>query len=562
MTKAAYRSTLYAAFVLQSTLMETESAQPDPIHNATVHDEQFEPGQSLTAGMAGGLARGATLLSIGNVASRVLGLAREMVIARLFVAAEISAFTVASQVPTLLYDFLIGGMLSAALVPVLSDYAERGPRAFARLVSVLLTLFGLLLALLTLALYLLAPQVADLLTVFGETEAELALLTIQLIRQITPAIWLFSMAGLLTAVLYALRRFTWPALATALYNLGIVAAAPLLAPRIGITSLVVGILLGATAQFVLMGLDLRRVGLSLRPVFDWRHPALGRIVRLYLPIALGLVVTLFQVGLDRNLATRTGADSVAWMRFATTLQQLPLGLISVAISLAALPQLSQYFAANNDVAYRQTLGRGLRMVVFLLLPAAVLLWQLGEPIAQLIFSNQNIPAIVAALRIYLIGMLFAAIDFPLNYAFYARHNTLLPALVGVVSVGVYIVFAFGLLEPLGYLGLVWADTAKQTSHALLMVVLLYWRVGRLQAHVGRALLQMGTAALLMAAVLYLATGWIGVLWPTHWLSNGLAIGATGAVGLATYIITLQRVSLHELTQIQTAIGSTLRRVWG
>ncbi|MCB0061712.1 MAG: murein biosynthesis integral membrane protein MurJ [Caldilineaceae bacterium] len=506
--------------------------------------------ESLMTGSSGGLARGATLLSIGNVASRVLGLAREMVISRIFVTAEIGAFTVASQVPTLLYDFLIGGMLSAALVPVLSDYAERGPRAFARLVSVLLTLFGLLLALLTLALYLLAPQVANLMTNFDQSQTDLAVLTVQLIRQITPAIWLFSMAGLLTAVLYALRRFTWPALATALYNLGIVLAAPLLAPRIGITSLVVGILLGAMAQFLLMGLDLRRVGLPLRPNFDWRHPALGRIIRLYLPIALGLVVALFQVGLDRNLATSTGADSVAWMRFATTLQQLPLGLISVAISLAALPQLSQYYAANNEGAYRQTLGRGLRMVFFLLLPAAVLLWILGEPIARLIFSNSSdLPEIVAALQIYLIGMLFAAIDFPLNYAFYARKNTLLPAVVGGLSVGVYVGCAFSLLAPLGYLGLVWADTAKQASHAIVMVLLLTWRVGRLGARVGQGLVQMGSAALVMAGILSLAVYLIGAAWPVQWLANGTLLVVVGGMGLVGYVVVLRIFAVQELIQI-------------
>ena len=98
------------------------------------------------------------------------------------------------------------------------------------------------------------------------------------------------------------------------------------------------------------------------------------------------------------------------------------------------------------------------------------------------FTAADTAQVVQALNIYVVGMLFAAVDFPLNFAFYARNNTLLPALVGVVSVGVYVVAALTLVQPLGYLGLVWADTAKQAAHLIIMVLLLWRVVGRLGAH--------------------------------------------------------------------------------
>jgi putative peptidoglycan lipid II flippase len=208
---------------------------------------------------------------------------------------------------------------------------------------------------------------------------------------------------------------------------------------------------------------------------DWQHPALAQIFRLYLPIALGLVVSLVQVGIDRRLASGTGAQSIAWMANATTLQQMPLGLISVAIALASLPQLSHHFAAGDEAAFHATLGRGLRMVLLLIVPAAALLWVLGEPAVRLLFERNRFTPfdtaqVVAVLDIYLVGMLFAAVDYPLNFAFYARNNTWLPALVGVLSVGVYLVVALSLVGPLGFRGLVWADTAKHAGHALVMVV--------------------------------------------------------------------------------------------
>ncbi|MBI1295793.1 murein biosynthesis integral membrane protein MurJ [bacterium] len=524
-----------------------------------------DPAPSDTTGTS--LFRSATLLSIGNVASRVLGLVREVVIANIFgPSGLVSAFTVASLVPTMLYDFLIGGMLSAALVPVLSDYARPERRIeLTRLVGALTSLLGLTLTAVVVVLQITAPQVAWLLAGgFDEFNPELLPLTVQLIRWISPAVWFFSMAGLLTAVLYALQRFTFPALATAIYNLGIVIAAPALAAHFGVMSLVIGVLLGSAAQFAIMAWDVQRAG--VRFTLQWSHPALRQIVRLYIPIAAGLVVAQFQVGLDRRLASSTGEESIAWMRSATTLQQLPLGLISVAISLAALPRLSRFFAARREDDYRRTLANGLRMVLVLIVPAVVGLWLLAEPVVRLLFEHGRFTPVdtvqvVAALRIYLVGALFAAIDFPLNYAFYARNNTLLPALVGVFSVVVYAAVAFALLQPLGYLGLVWADTAKQAGHALVMIGLLLLLVGRLRGEMGRAIGSVLVAAVAMMVV----SGWLSPLWINRLPVQGTLadlvwlVGAGGS-GALVYVLVLGMLGMPEVQRIRVGLLRRLRPV--
>jgi putative peptidoglycan lipid II flippase len=523
--------------------------------------------QPIATTTGGGLARNAGVLSLGNAASRVLGLIREMVIAYYFGASgQVSAFRVAAQVPMLLYDFLVGGMLSAALVPVLSDYARTRKRSeFIGLVSVLLGVFTLVLTVVVLLLELAAPAVAW--TLAGGLDAfdpTLLPLTIRLIRLITPAVWLFSMAGLVTAVLYALQRFTFPAIAAAVYNLGIVIAAPLLAGRMGITSLAVGILAGSAAQLLLMTWDLHRAGLSLRLRIDFHHPALRRIVILYLPIAAGLVVSLFQVALDRRLASGAGPQSIAWMANATTLQQLPLGLISVAIALASLPQLSQHFAIGDEAAYRRTLGSGLRMVLLMIIPAAVGLWLLGEPLVRLLFQRgaftpADTQAVVAALNIYVIGMVFAAVDFPLNYAFYARNNTLLPALVGVLSVVVYIIVAFALLDWLNYLGLVWADSAKQASHALIMLFFLFRRVGRLRSGLMKSLGRLALAAGGMALVVTMLNRILAPFLPTGALGALVQVTIAGGVGLAVYGLLLWFAGMPEIRGLVRAVGGRMGR---
>lgn len=523
-----------------------------------------------TAIAAPGLARSASLLSLGNIASRILGLLREMVISTIFgTVGEVGAFRIAAQVPFMIYDFLVGGMLSAALVPTLSDYARPERRGeFVRLVGILLSAFATVLALLVLLLEVAAPGVSWLLAGgYQTTNPELLVLTTRFIRYLAPTVWLISMAGVLTAILYALQRFTFPAIATAVYNLGVVIAVPLLAGRVGVVSLTVGVLLGSLAQFGLMSWDLwrwMRAGeQTLRLSFNWRHPVLRKIVTLYLPIAAGLLVSSFQIGLDRRLATGTDPRAINWMQNATTLQQLPLGLISVAISLASLPRLSQHFADGNEVAYRRTLGRGMRMVLLLIVPASVGLWLLGDSLTRLIFEHGQFTGtdttqVVAALHIYVVGMFFAAVDFPLNFAFYARNNTLLPAVVGVISVGVYVAVAFALLGPLSYLGLVWADSAKQASHALIMIVLLVWTVGGWSVRLWRDLALLALAAVSMALVI---AGGDGLM--SGWLSPGivgdlLRLGLLGSAGMLVYVGVLHAAGLREMRQLITMVRLRIR----
>jgi putative peptidoglycan lipid II flippase len=371
------------------------------------------------------------------------------------------------------------------------------------------------------------------------------------------------MAGVVTAILYAQERFVFPAVATAVYNLGIVIAAPMLSDRIGITSLAVGILLGSTAQLALMWWDLLRSGMKVQFLINLRHPALRKILLLYAPIAAGLVVSLFQVGLDRRLASGTGAQSIAWMANATTLQQMPLGLISVAISLAALPRLSQFHALGDEASYRRTLGRGLRMVLLLIVPAAIGLWLLGTPVTRLLFQRGDFTAtdttqVSNALNVYLIGMLFAAVDFPLNYAFYARNNTVMPALVGVGSVLVYVLVAFALVDLLGYLGLVWADTAKHASHALVMVALLRWRVGPLDSGLAVGLGKIAAAGLIMAAVIVALARLFGDVGSASLPASIAYVVAVGGIGSFFYAIALYALRLPELCDLVARIAERRR----
>ena len=505
-----------------------------------------------------GLARSAGIVGIGNIASRVIGLARDTITSYYFGSSgELSAFNLAARVPTMIYDLLVGGMLSAALVPVFSEYAHQRQRGeLARIASAMLTMIAVAMAIIVLLLEIFSAQVAAILGNFADPALQLVLENC--LRLISPAVLLFGLTGGVMGLLYALKRFSYTAAGGAVFNLGIVIAAPLLANRIGVYALPLGILAGSMMQLAVTLPGVRDV--RLRPSVAWRQPAVQRILLLYAPIALGLIVTQFQIIVDGRWASATGPQSVSWMRYATTLIQLPLGLIPVAISLAALPTLSQYAAIRDWFGFRKLFAGGLRLVIVLLLPATVGLWVLAEPIIRLLFQHGSFTAAdtvmtAKALHLYLLGLPFAGIDFLLNYAYYARQNTRTPAAVGVISVGIYFVVALLLKEPLGFLGLVLADSAKQAGHALIMSSLLIRSLGRFRGQgIEQTTLKVIGAALLMGLLLAVLTPLLTANLPRGLIGEVLVVAVAGIAGAAVYLVMLRLLHVAEVDALTARLS--------
>ncbi|MDQ4076196.1 MAG: murein biosynthesis integral membrane protein MurJ [Chloroflexota bacterium] len=526
------------------------------------------PSRGEESSSRGSIARSAGIIGLGNVASRVLGLVRESVIAAFFGTSPVAnAFVVASQVPTLIYDLLIGGLLSSALVPVFSEYASRDDdnASLWQLASTFITMVAVLLAGLTVLVFLFAPQIA-LIMVPGYSE-ELRAATATLIRFISPSIFFFGLSGVFTGLLFALKRFHFAAFAAAIYNLGIIIGAVFLSRAFEgdarIIGLALGIFLGSVLQLSLLLPDLRDAKLFLQLRAFWRDPGVRRIVKLYVPIGVSVVVASIGVILDRELASSTEAhQTITWMRYATTLIQFPLGLVAAAVSLAVLPDLSRFSALDDMRGYRRTLQTGLRMVLVLIVPATVGLFVLAPPIVSLLFERGEFVAhdtfwTARALRVYLLGLTFAAIDQVLIIAFYARQNTLTPAVVGIGAIGIYLVVALPLLEPLQMLGLVFANSVQHFSHAIIMLVLLQRHLGGLTGGgMHRMVPRVLLASLGMGAMVWLTTLAAGSLQP-GFVGKLLAVLIPALVGLATYALFVLLLQIEEAQELMRLV---LRRI--
>lgn len=505
-----------------------------------------------------GIVRDAAVLAAGNVASRVLGLAREIVKANLFGTSPLlAAFQAAAYVPTSLFDLIIGGMVNSSLVPVFSDYTDKDKRdELWHVLSMVLSAATIVLLGVILVVELLAPQVAWLVGTVNFTEHGLNDLSVTLIRMTTPAVLFLGIASILTGALYALKRFTIPAFIGAAFN-GTIVVVALLNPE-EIRSLVWGLLLGSVLQVLLQLPALRDA--RLRWTLDFKHPAIRRIILLYIPILAGLIVNQLAIMLSYNLAIRTGDQSLNYMSYATTLYQFPLGLVVTALSIATLPTLSRQAAGDLSV-FKQTLGDGLRLVLALILPATAGLFALAPFIIGLLFEHGRFTATDTAttalvLRVYLIGMPFAAADQMLVFASYARKDTWRPALVGFIAILIYSLTAVALLGTLGLLSLMVADAVKHVVHTLIMLWLLRRQLGGLAGNpVMRSAVKSLAAAMVTGAAAFAVAQLISELGPAFSRSYLLPVLAGGVAGLLAYTVSVFAFNIKETR----ALPGLLRR---
>lgn len=539
------------------------------------------------------VARATGILALGNILSRVLGLAREIVLSNIFGSSRaLESFNNALVISKSLYDLLLAGHVNSAIVPVLSEWsATRTREELWRLVSVLVSLVTVIASGVALALIAFAPQIVGIIS--GE-DAQTQALSAQLLQLTAPALVFLFLFAVLSGTLYALRRFTLPALAGVIFNGAIVVITLVFIPPLELTpaltaggavwvlarpeSAIYAVagawLVAALAQMALQWVGLRRA--RLRFTLNWRHPAVRHIALLYVPVLFSLVIDTLVIRLfSYNLAARASiAHGNTYMNWATTLIQFPQGLVATAISIAVLPTLSRQaaligndFGTNGDPqrAFKDTLGLGLRLATMLIVPATIGLTVLATPVIQLIFERGAFtPADTAitanALRLYLIGLPFAAIDLLLVYAFYARQDTLTPALIGVVSLGVYMAVALALQDSLGLYSLMVADSAKHITHALLSGVILHRRLSGLgDQRLWLTVLKTACAAGVMGLVAWgvadavaLALGGRGFLAELLTVSLSAGAGALVFVGLALAL------RLEELRWLFTLIRRRLR----
>lgn len=515
--------------------------------------DRASPGEQ-SAGRA--IGRAALVLMSANLAVSLLGYVRLAVIGAVYGQnRNTDAFFAASLLPQMFYDIAIGAAISAALIPTFTEIFERrGTEELRRTIGSVLGLAWLVLAAVTAGLVVAAPRLMTIILLHNPQHLGGAGVgdAVRIARVIVLSLFFLGTSAVLLSSLYSVRRFTVSAFAGAMYHLGVIAGAILLARPLGILALPVGAVAGAASQALMQAPSLirhigpPRIRLGLTP-------EVRRILRLYAPVAAGLVVSLIAQIVDAGFKWQLGKGAYTAMTYATTLTQFPIGIAVAGLSFAILPSISAAAAFGEMDQFKATLASGLRLVLFLTIPAAVGYLVLATPISALVFQHHKITAAdtgrtAIALVGYAIQIPFVGIDQLLIFAFYARKNTITPMLVGVIGVGIYIGSALLLLPRLHILGLALANTIQNSLHAVILFVLLVGAIGSLQV----AGLLPGIARICVAAAV-MACGAILVLLPLQrlfphgdLLGRFVTVVVPIGVGAGLYLVVLLALGSEEL----------------
>jgi putative peptidoglycan lipid II flippase len=505
------------------------------------------------------------------MASRVLGVARETVLAAKFGAGtEMDAFNVAFRVPNLLRDLFAEGAMTSAFVPTFTrTLTERGREAAWRLgnlvVNSLLLVTG---TLVVLGIIFASPITRTIAPKFAETPGKLELTT-ELTIIMLPFLTTIAVSVAMMGMLNSLRRFFIPALSPAMFNIATIVCAFWLVPfmpGVGlppIAGIAIGTLAGGLGQIVLQWPVLKREGFRYRAILDFNDPDLREVLRLIGPGTLGLAAVQINVVVNTYLAS-SEPQAVSWLSYAFRLMYLPIGLFGVSIATAALPEIARHASATDLPSIRRTVSGALRMMLMLNVPATLGLMVLAHPIVALLlehgrFTPADTDATAVALMFYAPGLLgYSAVKIAAP-TFYSLRDSRTPVVVSVLSVLANLGINLALFRLMGFRGLALGTALAAMFNAVALLWLLRRRLDGLEGRrIATSLVKILIASFVMGLAAWYTSAWLTRAIPDDALVwKAVRVAAAIAAGVAALAASAR---LLRIAEFEEALKQVLRRL--
>ncbi len=447
---------------------------------------------------SGRLARSTAMFSAATALSRVAGLVREVVAASYFgVTAQMSAFTIAFQVPNLVRSLFADAAIQAAFVPVFTEQLEQGNKREAfRLASSLIFIVTAVLGALTALFILLAPVVMPLFV--PEQYADVADLTVSLSKILFPIIVLLGTSGMVVGILNSYDRFGAYAIAPFFWNVVIIAVLVGLAPAFPeedeIYAYAIGVLAGTIVQLAIITWDLKNTPYGLRRAVhalrsfsraDWHDSNVRRILILMLPVTISLGLININLLINSSIGFLVSEQAPAAIDKAFRIYMLPQGVFSVAITTVLFPTLARYAARADFDRLRSTMANGTRQILVFLVPAAASILVLAEPMTRLVyergvFDAQSTDLVSEALFWFALSLPFSGVFLLQTRTFFSLQRPWVPTLVGTANLVITAAVAFLLYEPYGIGGIVAATSLATILSVVIGGGILHRALGRLE----------------------------------------------------------------------------------
>jgi len=513
------------------------------------------------------LVKAAGFLMAAQLVSRILGFFRETLIAGFFgQSGTTDAYNTAFILPDLLYWLLVGGVLSAAFIPVLSEYIAKGKEDEGwRVVSSVVNLIFLTLGLLIVIGLIFTPQFLHLIVPGFEKTGNIGL-AIKLTRILLIQPLFMALSGLTMGVLNSYKIF-WPsALGTVLYNASVIFFGTILADPAkpdSISGFALGVVVGALASFAVQIPALRKIGVRYYPLIDWRHPGVRRIGALAVPIIISYSLNSLQVTFNNNFGSSLFPGSITAVWYSYRLFQLPVGIFALAIAVATFPTMTEQAALKQWDQLRHTISSAVRMVIFITLPMSAGIIVLCYPLIRVLFQHGHFTAqdtltMAIPLFYYAIGISAQSAIQILPRAFYALQDTWTPVILGAICIGINIMAMFILIKPLGVGGLAFATTVAAIVNMFLLLYVLRRRLGQIDGwNIVWTGLKSFLASLIMAIVIWKWSAWLTTLIGVRMLASVIVLITGTAIGVVVFAGMAKLLRMEEFNQ---AMGLVRRKI--
>ncbi len=490
--------------------------------------------------------------------AKLVGFARQIIVAHAFGTSwQMDAYSAAFEPADVLFTVISIGALGVAFIPVLTDFLERHEEEEAnRLTSAILTLTFIIGVLLAIVLALVAAPVVQTSVARGFTPEGQALTT-QILRIILIAQVILGVSGVMVATLQGHQHFLLPALAPSLYNVGIIAGALLLAPRIGIYGLAWGAVLGSLLGLLIQVPGFWRFGIRYRPRLDLKSPAVRKVGVLTWPRFLNLAIFNFTMFFNTTLASTLATGSVVAFFMGWSLMQLPETIFATAVGTAVFPTMAEMASRNQIDRLRTTMASTLRAICALTIPTAVGMLVLAQPLVAVLFQRGAFDAdstalVAASLWGWCLGLIAHSSLEIVARTFFATKDTLTPLKVAAVSMLINMGLAFALRGPLGVTGLALANSIAFSIETVVLLVILRQRINGIHGSwLLQGLVKITGSALVAGAVMFFLR---------NLLADQRAIVVLVVAGLAGAIVYVAGVLLLGLDEARLLPRMVIQRL--
>jgi putative peptidoglycan lipid II flippase len=515
-----------------------------------------------------GVIRATVIIAVFSVLAKILGLARDAVFSNMFGTGEImDAYFAAFRLPDFIFNLLILGTFSVAFIPVFSDYLIKDRRRAYELASSILNFtLGMILVLTLLGYLLLEPLVSLMAPGLSGTVRELTK-TFTAIFLLSPIF--LTLSSIVSSILNAERKFALVAAAPLVYNLSIIFGAVVLYPAMGVSGLAWGVVLGAILHLLTQVPGLRRIGFTYSLAVAYRDPAFGKFWRLYWPRILSMGTNQVTLLIATFFGSFLSTGSLSSFYYANNLQSVFLSVFAVSFAVAVFPILSDQFNQGDDEGFKDIIAKTTNQILFFIIPLSTLMLILRAQIVRLVlgvgagtnFSFADTRLVSLNLGLFAVS-LFAQALIPLySRAFYARHNTMTPMVIGFITIIVNVVLTYFTVGKWGVPGMVLAFSVTSVLQLVILVMELHHKMGTLRDEY----LTLNTMKIVIAAAcggivayltLYAVAPFVNM--QRYW---GVLIQGTvsGIIGSSVYLVASWVLKIDESNHILKLLKSVVNK---